>query len=299
MAETTYVILHSDGKSSITVNEIVGDSTSCSLNLIGKNQPVYGKEQNENFLHLLENFASPTPPEHPTVGQIWFEEVLIDGVYTGSYNLKVCVDTTLDDPWVKIPQVMISTTQPEESMSVIGDMWFDTANHEFKIYDGENGWLKIGPENYSHKDTTYIEEKQSISGFKRIKLDRELFAPNVNEEVEDKSYGSVSLVKLKILSKEVYESLDYQTIDPRCKVWEYTFVVQSINTTEANYDINIVGSPSYNIVAASDNTNDWTVQVNDTIDSETGLKTIFITTQTNPNNNAYVVSYIGVEVEKV
>lgn len=299
MAETTYVILHSDGKSSITVNEIVGDSTSCSLNLIGKNQPVYGKEQNENFLHLLENFSSPTPPEHPTIGQIWFEKVLIDGAYTGSYNLKVYVDPTSDDPWVKIPQVVVSSIQPEERVSVIGDMWYDTENHEFKIYDGENGWLKIGPENYEHKETKYIEEKQTGTGYKRFKLDRELFAPNVNKDVEDHSYGSVTLVKLKILSKEVYETLDYQTIDPRCKVWEYKFVVQAINTSETSYDISIIGSPSYNIIAASDNTDDWRIQVNDTIDSETGLKTIFITTQTNPNNNAYVVSYIGVEMEKV
>lgn len=301
MAETTYDIIHSDGKSSILVNEIVGDSTSCSLNLIGKNQPIYGKAQNENFLHLLENFASPTPPKNPTVGQIWFEEVLVDGSYTGSYNLKICVDTSLSDPWVKVPQVVVSDVEPLSSISSEGDMWYDTENNEFKIFDSVLGWLKIGPENYEHKDSTYTEQKQTGSGVIEYKIDRELFSPKINEKVETTSLGSISLVKMKVLSKEVYTSLEAQgNKEPKCKVWEYAFVVQSISTGTSSYDVKLVGTPTYSIIAASDETTNWNVQIYRDIDSETGTSMIYVKTQTNPSSvDSYVVSYIGIEVEKV
>ena len=47
--------------------------TQLILRFIGKNYAGYGEIQNENFLHLLENFASGTQPTRPLGGQIWFD----------------------------------------------------------------------------------------------------------------------------------------------------------------------------------------------------------------------------------
>jgi len=49
-------------------------NTSTSLSLPGRNQTGYGKSIAENFIHLLENFASGTPPSsaESIVGQLWF-----------------------------------------------------------------------------------------------------------------------------------------------------------------------------------------------------------------------------------
>jgi hypothetical protein len=44
-----------------------------SLNLVGKNYPNYGEKIAENFLHLLENFSGPLPPENPIEGQLWYD----------------------------------------------------------------------------------------------------------------------------------------------------------------------------------------------------------------------------------
>lgn len=48
------------------------DSTSTSITLTGRGVNNYGEIQQENFLRLMENFASATPPAHPTIGQMWW-----------------------------------------------------------------------------------------------------------------------------------------------------------------------------------------------------------------------------------
>ena len=62
-----------DGKPAITLPPLFVDSTSTSLTLTGKGTPNYGEIQQENFIRLLENFASDTAPAHATYGQIWFK----------------------------------------------------------------------------------------------------------------------------------------------------------------------------------------------------------------------------------
>ena len=47
-------------------------NTSTSLTLIGQGVTNYGTDQNENLVYLLENFASPTAPSTPILGQLWY-----------------------------------------------------------------------------------------------------------------------------------------------------------------------------------------------------------------------------------
>ena len=47
-------------------------SANTSLLFIGKGFPEYGDLVQENILHLLENFSSPTAPVYPVPGQLWF-----------------------------------------------------------------------------------------------------------------------------------------------------------------------------------------------------------------------------------
>lgn len=61
------------GKPAIVVPEKTFNNTSTSLVLTGKGLQNYGLFQQENFLRLLENFAGPTPPPNPTVGQLWYD----------------------------------------------------------------------------------------------------------------------------------------------------------------------------------------------------------------------------------
>tara|TARA_B100001287_G_scaffold184061_1_gene155284 strand:+ start:4920 stop:5831 length:912 start_codon:yes stop_codon:yes gene_type:complete len=73
-----YTVDYSDGtKTAITVNDGTIDTTT-SLSLVGKNYYGYGEVIAENFLHLLEHFASATAPSNPKEGQIWFDNTAAD-----------------------------------------------------------------------------------------------------------------------------------------------------------------------------------------------------------------------------
>lgn len=48
-------------------------NTSTSLTLIGQGVTSYGTDQNENLVYLLENFAKPTAPSAPVLGQLWYK----------------------------------------------------------------------------------------------------------------------------------------------------------------------------------------------------------------------------------
>ena len=47
--------------------------TTTDLRFVGKNYAGYGEVQNENFLHLLENFANTTSPPKVVTGQVWYD----------------------------------------------------------------------------------------------------------------------------------------------------------------------------------------------------------------------------------
>jgi len=63
----TYILDWSNpSKGSITLPDTTVDTTSTSLTLYGLDAPNYGEGQQENFIRMLENFASDTPPPRPT-----------------------------------------------------------------------------------------------------------------------------------------------------------------------------------------------------------------------------------------
>lgn len=48
------------------------DVASTTLALTGQGVMSVGEHHQQNMLHVLENFCSPTAPLYPTVGQLWF-----------------------------------------------------------------------------------------------------------------------------------------------------------------------------------------------------------------------------------
>ena len=81
----SYIINRTDGT---ILTEIVDgnvDQTSTDLTLIGKNASTYGELLNENFVFLLENFASTSSPNNPIIGQLWYDKSTAQlKVYDGS-----------------------------------------------------------------------------------------------------------------------------------------------------------------------------------------------------------------------
>ena len=69
-----YQVTKSDG-TNIIVNDGTINTTDTSLKLLGKNFFGYGEIVAENFVHLLEHFASDTAPANPVDGQLWFQNI--------------------------------------------------------------------------------------------------------------------------------------------------------------------------------------------------------------------------------
>ena len=132
-----YQIDLTNGTLLTTVEDGTVDQTT-NLKLVGRNYAGYGEIQNENFVHLLENFAGNNAPSRPLDGQIWFD--------TAANKLKfydgVKFRTT--------GGAEIGTTQPAGLTT--GDFWWDTGNEQLFAYNGSS-FILVGPQGVGNTTT--------------------------------------------------------------------------------------------------------------------------------------------------
>jgi len=121
----------SDNKSPITVFDNTS-SNDTSLTFPGRNVTGYGQIIAENFLSLLENFASATQPVNPVEGQLWYDTT--NGV------LQLYDNTN----WKAASNIQKGPTEPSVQNSKVGELWVDTTNQQLRIYTGSR-WLLVGP----------------------------------------------------------------------------------------------------------------------------------------------------------
>jgi len=81
-----YTIKRSDTTTLTTIQDGTLNANATSLSLPGRNYAGYGNVIDTNFVRLLENFASDTPPANPIKGQLWFDKT--------DSKLKVLTDET-------------------------------------------------------------------------------------------------------------------------------------------------------------------------------------------------------------
>jgi hypothetical protein len=113
-----------------------------SLSLVGKGYPNYGVTYAQNFVKLLENFASSLPPENPIEGQLWY-----DTSDPTNKVLRVMDGTASSTRWPSANGIYQQSQDPKISATQglkIGDIWVDTASNQLKIYNN-NSWILIGP----------------------------------------------------------------------------------------------------------------------------------------------------------
>ena len=119
--------------------------TSYDIKLIGKSYAGYGQAQNENFIHLLENFANTVQPPNPLSGQIWFD--------SGNKKLKFYDGNKFRNA----SGAEVSAIAPTGLST--GDFWFDSSSKQLKAWDGTTFQL-IGPQAVTGAATTQM---QSVS----------------------------------------------------------------------------------------------------------------------------------------
>jgi hypothetical protein len=117
-----YTIKYSNGKILALLADQSSDTISTSLTLVGKNSNAYGEAINNNFVHLLENFAKRTAPSSPITGQLWYD--------TTQGQLKVYSNNL----WKPVGSPVIGASQPSTLIS--GEFWFDTQGQKLWYYNG-------------------------------------------------------------------------------------------------------------------------------------------------------------------
>jgi len=125
-----YNITLTNGTPLLTLQDGTEDSTTTSLNLIGRNFTGFGLFFNENFVHMLEHFSSSTAPTNPLVGQLWWDSV--------NKHLSVWQGTN----WKIISSSQTGSTAPANP--VVGDFWWNPTVSQFYVYSGTS-WIPIGP----------------------------------------------------------------------------------------------------------------------------------------------------------
>lgn len=107
------------------------ETNSTDIRFVGKNYAGYGEVQNENFLHLLENFANTTAPPKKITGQIWYD--------SGTKKLKF-----YDGSKFRLAGgAEVATTAPSGLQE--GEFWWDTTAKQLYTWSGTE-FVLVGPE---------------------------------------------------------------------------------------------------------------------------------------------------------
>lgn len=147
-----------DNKSPITVFDNTS-SNDTSLTFPGRNVTGYGQIIAENFLSLLENFASASQPVNPVEGQLWYDTT--NGVLQLYDNTR----------WKAASNIQKGPTEPSVENSKVGELWVDTTNQQLRIYTGSR-WLLVGPSESSIDGKRYGPSVEKI-------VDQDNFDKNV------------------------------------------------------------------------------------------------------------------------
>jgi hypothetical protein len=105
--------------------------TTTDLRFVGKNYAGYGEVQNENFLHLLENFSNTTPPPKVIEGQVWYDNANKKLKFYDGSKFKTATGAE------------VSSTAP--SGLGTGELWWDTSAKQLYSWSGTE-FVLVGPE---------------------------------------------------------------------------------------------------------------------------------------------------------
>jgi microcystin-dependent protein len=128
-----YIVNFTDreNKTPITVYDNTSNADT-SLDFPGRNVTGYGQIIAENFLALLENFASGSAPTNPVEGQLWYNSV--EGI------LQIWDNTQ----WKAASNIQKSTSEPSVESARVGELWVDTTNQQLYVFSGSS-WILVGP----------------------------------------------------------------------------------------------------------------------------------------------------------
>ena len=201
----SYVVRHKDGSSLVVLSdqEVNGDY---GVTFTGRRVNSYGEIQQDNFLWLMENFASTSQPVNPVVGQTWYDKV--------NKVLKVCKNSPTvpgsSAEWVTLYQ---NTTT--EGVAEIGNIFFDQRTQQLKVYSN-TGWTVVGPSLPSNHLLVEVkaDEQDPTKKWTTNSATAQVVATYQLPNDESNLFRGVGTIKATIVAKSINDPLSY------CGMWE-------------------------------------------------------------------------------
>ena len=125
-----YQIDKYNGTFLVSIEDQTLNTTATDLRIVGRNYAGWGEIHNENFVHLLENFASASAPTRSLEGQIWYDAQNKKIKFFDGSNYRV------------VGGAEVSASAPP--LPSTGDFWFNSTEKRLYTWDGSNYNL-IGP----------------------------------------------------------------------------------------------------------------------------------------------------------
>jgi len=195
-----------------TVEDGTVDNT-LDIKLIGRNYAGYGEVQNENMVHLLENFASVSEPPRKISGQIWYD----------SKNKKLKFYDGIK--FRTTGGAEIGATEPTNL--TVGDFWFNTNTNQLYAWAGElKGFVLVGPQS--------VQTQQGSTEFKTVL-------------VQDIGGNSYPIIKAQINNKTVMIISSNEFTLPTGAIEGFKLIKKGttlVDTMETNPD-----NPAYGITS--------------------------------------------------
>jgi hypothetical protein len=204
---TQYTLNFSDPSkiTTVVINGPTKNNYSTSLDLVGPGYVAYGETIAQDFLKLLENFASPNPPLNPIEGQLWY-----DTSNPGRKILRVNNGAVTSARWPSANGIYQQANDPsiEYSQNLIdGDIWVDTGNTQVKIRYGDS-WTLVGPS---------VSTSDTKTGTETLDL--------------ESNTGETHPVILNWVNGKVVEIIAYSTFTPRTVIDGFATLNPGINLT--------------------------------------------------------------------
>ena len=158
-----YTIDRYSGVTLVVVEDGTVDQTT-DIKLVGKNYAGYGEIQNENFLHLLENFSGAAQPPKAISGQVWYDATSSKLKFYDGSKFRTTGGAE------------VATTAPAGLAT--GDLWWDSANEQLYAYNG-SGYILIGPQGIG----STVSQMVTKSVRDNTNVNRIVIAATVNDEV--------------------------------------------------------------------------------------------------------------------
>ena len=150
----SYKINKTNGDLLVELTDGIIDTASTDITLVGRNYKGFGEAFNENFVKIIENFASTSAPSNPLKGQLWYDNSenrlkIYDGI-----SFKTAGSPT------------VSSTQPTNLVS--GDLWIDNAENKLYFWDGSDLVL-VGPQYNAVQGKTGLEAVTMVDTSNQIR----------------------------------------------------------------------------------------------------------------------------------